>query len=1080
MLYELSYKTNNIISYELNFIQAELDNKFVIEYLLQSNNQAFYLEMIQMVKNEKPALYHNILQCIIKNRKARANNINVLAFHDNTSSLYYEPYVYQGYKYDVHHLSSFDNIFLSDIKYAQYNETKSIKEKDKTSYFYENKFINKYDKIEKLYIVPLYESKKKLHHFTNDFDAKKHDTLFINNYKFCSHIINELCIKNDMTMLSCKIPDVIVNKDYAATSLSKNFYYDNIKQLKAKDKKFFYQDIIPISTRDIYAKYFKSDTFLTMQQYFNILNSITVTADNKKTFYNNMKKISYSDKSLDYLRIKPIRFKNKKISINNLITTNISKKKLIKNSAISADKHESSIVISKLKSVLNGIINICTTGISKIRIKNKNFNKINSYKNITVNDSNIEKLEEQKMFSNKNIKKMIYNKQFSLVKLGYILNKFNKLNIFNINNKNLNINCVVDFSFNNKMLNYYGETKDITKTINKDIHKEDFYTFKTESKEINNFYIFNFDTNDKKAYIDENYINFDTFSKLFRYDSMINTINSDLAAEIKDNIPFSKGVNLTEVYNAQINALKEENINIIDNLKELQKADINTILNRLVKIDKGDNNIDKNVIIISYSPNKKRTRIENVKGISMSDKSTALNDSMSLSKERINTKTLESIPIENTNKNATFDEDIFINGDINIINKIDDMEVFDKINKNIASGKNIFIIKESKLTKLYPKLKKFMSDKALKEVYLENGVFVRDNKYDQPDFKLTGIDELILPYTDYDYSILEDQIIKDGKVIKYEKQLNDKTFIITTPIKHPIPKYNKTGLEFININVSLLSYMIDITYNLWMKQIYKTADMDMKDTMQLLLDQLDTYISITLNEEYRPQGYRILRLIRWYGEAAINSYAKYKVTLKYKPLDSALYTGDCQIPYEFENMNIDTKMYTITNTQTNIPCSCTFDLYNPVDSKVSFILQFNKGTATIKINNEIVDTVENGRNNLSYNIDKVIDNKPNKLQIFYDDKDGGIINVSKVVLSDNLYDGYELEYEPFIGASNKAMDTLIKQLTAYDNVYINNKEDIEKIALNNYAVSDVITRLTNYFNLHHTNKTKGKRLTIKK
>ena len=288
----------------------------------------------------------------------------------------------------------------------------------------------------------------------------------------------------------------------------------------------------------------------------------------------------------------------------------------------------------------------------------------------------------------------------------------------------------------------------------------------------------------------------------------------------------------------------------------------------------------------------------------------------------------------------------------------------------------------------------------------------------------------------------------------------------------------KNETLYIDLNINVLRHMIDVAYKLWMKKAFKFGAMDMKEAMSVLLDDISCYIALSMTGKDREHAARVFRMFRWYGEAAINNNAKYKITSNYSILSSDLHLGDCKIPYEFTNMHIDNKMYTITNTVTGEECQAEFYIENPVDTKLKIIVHATAGNITISLNGEVLDRFSRGMHRLEYDIEK--SEKQNVLKVSYDGEDNGVINISNLVIVDMVYRDFNVEYQPTIGSGNKVMNDFINYITLYEDLLDNNKEYIDKVISNNYPITEAINRMLEYFELHHENKAKGKRLTIKK
>ena len=417
------------------------------------------------------------------------------------------------------------------------------------------------------------------------------------------------------------------------------------------------------------------------------------------------------------------------------------------------------------------------------------------------------------------------------------------------------------------------------------------------------------------------------------------------------------------------------------------------------------------------------------------------------------------------------------------INKALTIEQATELALSIEKDNDLFLFKMQDVLNYDKIANKLMLDADFKEVYYEQSKKYKwlDGGEDDFEMKLDkyGIDELILPYNDYNYEILKKTLINEyGKPLVPYKEIDKNSFIAKIPVQNPVPCFSDIGLEYIDVDVGILVHLLNTMYKLWRKKVFKFGAMDIKDSMECILSDLKDYIFLTFEGDDLKIATRVFRLFRWYAEMAMNKCCSYKITLQYGPLYSSLDKGDCSIPYKLENMYIDDNKYIITNSVLNKECSCTFNIDNPIDTVIQATIYLSDGSCDILLNNNLECTLKKGINNISIPLKRL--DEMNTLKIYYNSFNNGIIKISKVVISDMVYEDAKIEYYSKIGEGNYFMDLLIKNLsvTAITDIY--DKDQIEKIKENNFSISVTLDRIKEYIELHHVNKIKGKRLTIKK
>lgn len=454
-----------------------------------------------------------------------------------------------------------------------------------------------------------------------------------------------------------------------------------------------------------------------------------------------------------------------------------------------------------------------------------------------------------------------------------------------------------------------------------------------------------------------------------------------------------------------------------------------------------------------------------------------------LQKDKKEIKKQKNIFLHDINKELNKNKDLLLHKDLKVINIDKDLstEQIKEFEANIIKDNDMFAFKIQNIMDYDELANRVFADKDFREIYIKSSHKWLEGGEEEPDIKIDkfGIDELILPYNDYDYSILKDSFIdENGNPKGKYKRISNNEFLTKIPPQNPVPCFSDIGLEYIDVDVGILVNMTNVLYRLWRANVFKFGAMDIKDSMEYLLLKLKDYMELTFEGDDLKIASRVFRLFRWYAEMAMNKCCTYKITVKYKSLSSQLDKGDCNIPYTLNNMYIDTSKYIITNSVMNKECSVTFTIDNPIETKMTLSLYVSNDNALIYLNDKIYITANKGYNNFSIQLDK--NDKSNEIRIYYNANNNGIIKVSNIVISDMIYNDIDVEYYSKVGEGNYFVNLLTKNLalTCMTDMYSN--EEVEEIKNKNYSISVTLDKIKDYIDLHHVNKIKGKRFTIKK
>lgn len=446
--------------------------------------------------------------------------------------------------------------------------------------------------------------------------------------------------------------------------------------------------------------------------------------------------------------------------------------------------------------------------------------------------------------------------------------------------------------------------------------------------------------------------------------------------------------------------------------------------------------------------------------------------------------------------NVTKIYEAFLVNDEVFVNKAVETEVFTspvlsvvkEKDINATTGDYIFITKQQYETNKYvselKQMQKLAKDMERPVVKTYNWAYVY--QYDDPidpNYEYYGLDELLLPEKDVDYSTFED-IIFDKKTMKPKnpiKILDDNTFIAKYPIKHPTPNYEETGIIYIDVPTDLMYDIFMKFYQIWYANIFKFGNMSMVDSLKLMLDYIYSYIILSYSgTEYLEPALRVFRQIRWFGETSVMHNAQYKITCEYEDLKSNLQTGECQIENELSGFYVNTALKVLSTTSTSIGNEAYIKLYayNREDSKISFSVSFSGGNVDVYINDNYIDTIYSNHSYISYELpatstENIITLKRTAIN------NVGFCYVGNIIIEKGKYKNLSIEYDPDLKAGNMPLNDVVNKMVILANMYDNQAEVFEQFRKGNLAISELYKKLESYWELHHANKEKGKRLTIK-
>lgn len=334
-----------------------------------------------------------------------------------------------------------------------------------------------------------------------------------------------------------------------------------------------------------------------------------------------------------------------------------------------------------------------------------------------------------------------------------------------------------------------------------------------------------------------------------------------------------------------------------------------------------------------------------------------------------------------------------------------------------------------------------------------------------------GVDELLLPSEDFDYSQFKKDIFdyETGKPIDPVKKIDDTTFIARYPVDHPISTGEDIGRKYLELDVYTLKHLIEVFYITWQNRIFEFGTMDLKTGIEKMLKYMEIYIEYRMPVNLQEKAWRCYQLFRWYGEATIIKNSTYKVTFKYKPWKSNLYTGTISCPHNLENVIINTG-YVLENTANN----AVVELQQEV-KREGFIqcdIRLLSGEVNIFINDIKVKTLDR-----SLRVELPIEEGPLKVRFEFK---GDMFKLGNIIIDNCEFDDIVTEYNFEPGKANLGADLITKRICNYFMVTEENFDSIKEGIQGALSLRDLSNRLLEYYEDHHKGKDKGKRLTVKR
>lgn len=373
----------------------------------------------------------------------------------------------------------------------------------------------------------------------------------------------------------------------------------------------------------------------------------------------------------------------------------------------------------------------------------------------------------------------------------------------------------------------------------------------------------------------------------------------------------------------------------------------------------------------------------------------------------------------------------------------------------------------------------FLKFSDYRHVYVDNNdqtSVVDDNvvdKYITTNYKsLSGIDELILPHSDFDYTVYEESLILNETINpKYIKRIENGCIYIRYPIENPIKPFADIATLYMDVAVNTFEYIIKKAYSIWRENIFTYSGMKPDAAVRDLVKQVYTNLELHfVDDKELYQAYRVARLFRWYSEMSILNNSEYMLKLncrEVKPDYVKIDTTDIERIASFENLHLTSNLLIESRTigtEASVSMSC--EKYHPIYLR-----------AKMYVYDGYVECIINGKST-EYRDDYTeleleVPIGESTLEVkFHPSNGNGKIQFSQFEISNYYIESYEIAYKGKIGESNKTIEYLISTLVIAEDAMDNMQANIGSIT----PIANALDSMRQYFELHHEDKSKGKRL----
>lgn len=436
--------------------------------------------------------------------------------------------------------------------------------------------------------------------------------------------------------------------------------------------------------------------------------------------------------------------------------------------------------------------------------------------------------------------------------------------------------------------------------------------------------------------------------------------------------------------------------------------------------------------------------------------------------------------IERSKMKKMFLTDLFSIDDGRFNTAIDDTVIFinetggmfanDTVSTARTGIKNVFMPKEDKEFLKISDFRHIDLNKVGQTSITSDSV---PDKYITTNYKeLSGIDELILPHSDFDYTVYEASLVVDGTINPhYVKKIEDGNTYIRYPIENPIKPFADIATLYMDVPVNTVEYIAKKAYSIWRERIFTYSGMKpdsaIRDLVKRVYENLELHF---VDETSLYQAYRIARLFRWYAEMSILNNSEYMLKLNCKsakPDYVSIDTSDLEKNLQLDNLYLSSELLIESisiGEKASIKVSC--EKYHTLCI-----------TAKMYIYDGYVEAIVNGKNTIykeeytELNIE-IPTGKSNVEIVFYPFNSSSKLQFAQFEITNFHIESYSIIYNGKIGESNKTIEYLINTLVIAEDAMTNMQANLAMAT----PIANALDNMRHYFEIHHEDKSKGKRL----
>lgn len=375
-------------------------------------------------------------------------------------------------------------------------------------------------------------------------------------------------------------------------------------------------------------------------------------------------------------------------------------------------------------------------------------------------------------------------------------------------------------------------------------------------------------------------------------------------------------------------------------------------------------------------------------------------------------------------------------------------------------------------------------EKPVTHTYNWAWVYEPDNPLEDTE-EYKGLDELLLPEKDVDYSTFEKYIFNKDKMRPTNpiEIVDDTTFIAKYPIKHPTPNYEEIGIVYIDVPSELMYRIFCKYYEIWYANIFKFGNMSMVDSLRMMLDFMYSWIILEYTgTEYLEPALRVFRQIRWFGEKSVMHNARYLISYERANLTCNLHSGSLtEIANDITDNNlfyVNSSLGAIINNSTYFNQEAYINLYMNygVETTLKFNISQAGGTTQVYLDSVFVENIVNASKVVTITIPP----GNHTVKIYRSALDNfATCYIGGIVVGNGSYTNLQITYDPELKLGNLPLNDVAKKMIDLASLYDNEQEAFKMYREGNLAVGELYKELQRYWELHHQGKIKGKRLTIK-